>query len=159
MGVRRRYLWFVAGWTLLVALLMLAVPLALRSRLPDPIAVEWSYSGEPEDSSSLRDFLFGQLVWWGVVAGVWSVFGLGGVLQRRGLAWAGAALGVFGSTMLGTVVLTAVANLDAPSFRDAVDPPGSGWLLLGGALAGWVGWRLGDRGASAPTGHDVGAVR
>lgn len=87
MGVRRRYLWFVAGWTLLVALLMLAVPLALRSRLPDPIAVEWSYSGEPEDSSSLRDFLFGQLVWWGVVAGVWSVFG--SAACSSGAGWPG----------------------------------------------------------------------
>lgn len=158
MGVRRRYLWFVAGWTLLVALLMIAIPLALSSRLPDPITVEWTFSGAPEDSSPLRDFLSGQLVWWLVVAAVWSVFGLGGVLKRRGLAWAGAALGVFGSTMLGTVVLTTLANLDAPSYRDAVDPPGSGWLLLAGALAGWLGWRLGSRSAE-PTDRGVGAVR
>ncbi|KAA5832617.1 hypothetical protein ABT337_13495 [Saccharopolyspora hirsuta] len=158
--MRRRYLWFVGGWTLLVALLMLAVPMAVSSRLPDPIAVEWTFSGAPEDSSPLRDFLFGKLVWWLVVAAVWSVFGLGGVLQRRGLAWAGAALGVFGSTMLGTVVLTTVANLDAPSFRDVVDPPGSGWLLLAGALAGWLGWRLGSRSAEVPpTDRGVGAVR
>ena len=70
------------------------------------------------------------------------------MLQRRGLAWAGAALGVFGSLMLGTVVLTTVANLDAPDFRDATDLNGQGWLLLGGALAGWLGWRLGSQSGS-----------
>lgn len=147
MGVRSRYLWFVGGWTLLVALLMVLVPLLLRARLPEPLAVEWASSGAPESASSLRDFLFGKLVWWLAVAGVWSVFGVRGVLQRRGLAWAGAALGVFGSLMLGTVVLTTVANLDAPDFRDAAELTGQGWLLLGGALAGWLGWRLGSQSA------------
>ncbi|MDA3629552.1 hypothetical protein [Saccharopolyspora oryzae] len=160
MDVRRRYLWFVGGWTLLVALLMLLVPTALRARLPEPITVEWTFSGAPEDSSPLRDFLFEELVWWLVVAAVWSVLGFGGVLKRRGLAWASAALGAFGATMLGTVVLTTVANLDAPSFRDAIDPPSSGWLLLGGALAGWLGWRLGSRSeGTPPTDRDVSAVR
>ncbi|MER7010142.1 hypothetical protein ABT324_01765 [Saccharopolyspora sp. NPDC000359] len=158
--MRRRYLWFVGGWTLLVALLMLAVPMSVSSRLPDPIAVEWTFSGAPEDSSPLQDFLLNKLIWWLGVAAVWSVFGLGGVLRRRGLAWAGAALGAFGAAMLGTVVLTTVANLDAPSFRDVVDPPGSGWLLLAGALAGWLGWRLGSRSPELPpTDRGVGAVR
>ncbi|GAA0534397.1 hypothetical protein GCM10011581_08040 [Saccharopolyspora subtropica] len=147
MGVRRRYLWFVVGWTVLIAVGMVAVPLALRSRLPEPLAVEWASSGAPESSSSLRDFVFGKLVWWLVVAAVWSVFGVRGVLRRQGLALAGAALGVFGALMLGTVVLTAVANLDAPDFRDAAELHGQGWLLLGGLLAGWLGWRLGRRGA------------
>ncbi|MBB5155443.1 hypothetical protein [Saccharopolyspora phatthalungensis] len=147
MSVRSRYLWFVGSWTLLVALLMIAVPVLLRARLPEPIAVEWASSGAPESSSTLRDFLFGKLVWWLAVAAVWSVFGIRGVLRRRGLAWAGAALGVFGSLMLGTVVLTAVANLDAPDFRHAADLTGQGWLLLGGPLAGWLGWRLGSNSA------------
>ncbi|MCI2423800.1 hypothetical protein MOQ72_40990 [Saccharopolyspora sp. K220] len=154
MSVRSRYLWFVGGWTVLVALLMVAVPLALRARLPEPIAVEWASSGSPESSSSLRDFLFGKLVWWLVVAAVWSVFGVRGVLRRRGLAWAGAALGVFGSLMLGTVVLTTVANLDAPDFRDAAELTGQGWLLLAGPLAGWLGWRLGSRSAQEPAATD-----
>jgi membrane-associated PAP2 superfamily phosphatase len=153
-SVRSRYLWFVGGWTVLVALLMVAIPLTLRTRLPDPIAVEWASSGAPESSSSLRDFLFGKLVWWLVVAGVWSAFGFRGVLRRRGLAWAGAALGVFGALMLGTVVLTTVANLDAPDFRHAAELTGEGWLLLAGPLAGWLGWRLGSRSAPEPAAVD-----
>ncbi|MEU5848980.1 hypothetical protein [Saccharopolyspora shandongensis] len=147
MSVRSRYLWFVGGWTVLIALLMIAVPLLLRTRLPEPIAIEWTSSGAPKSSSSLRDFLFDKLVWWLAVAGVWSVFGVRGVLRRRGLAWAGAALGVFGSLMLGTVVLTTLTNLNAPDFRDTVDLHAQGWLLLGGALAGWLGWRLGSQSA------------
>ncbi|SFS36803.1 hypothetical protein [Saccharopolyspora flava] len=145
MRIRSRYLWLITGWTLLVAVLMLAVPMALRARLPEPIAVEWTASGTPETSSSLRDFLLGKLVWWLVVAAVWGALVLRGVLRTRATAVAGAVMAVFGWVMLGTVVLTTWANVDAPDFRDAGELSGQGWLLLGALPAAWAGWRFGGR--------------
>lgn len=145
MRIRSRYLWLITGWTLLVAVLMLAVPLAVRARLPEPIAVEWTSTGSPESSSSLRDFLLGKLVWWLVVAAVWSALVLRGVLRERATALTGAVLAVFGWVMLGTVVLTTMANLDAPDFRDATELAGEGWLLLGALPVAWVGWRFAGR--------------
>ncbi|MFC7340854.1 hypothetical protein [Saccharopolyspora griseoalba] len=147
MGIRRRYLGWVAGWTLLVGVLMVAVPLLVRARLPEPIAVEWSVVGVPESSSSLRDFLFGKVVWWVVVAGVWAVLAWRGVLRGRGLALTGAVLAVFGWVLLGTVVLTTIANLDAPRFREASELTGTGWLALTAAPIAWFGWRMGARAA------------
>ncbi|RRO16260.1 hypothetical protein EIL87_14550 [Saccharopolyspora rhizosphaerae] len=145
MRVRSRYLWLITGWTLLVAVLMLTVPMAVRARLPEPIAVEWTSTGTPESSSSLRDFLLSKLVWWLVVAAVWSALVLRGVLRERGAALTGAVLAVFGWVVLGTVVLTTVANLDAPDFRDATQLDGEGWLLLGALPVAWAGWRFGGR--------------
>ena len=147
MGIRRRYLGWVAGWTLLVGVLMVAVPLLLRGRLPEPIAIEWSIVGVPKSSSSLRDFVFGKVVWWFVVVGVWTGLAWRGVLRGRGLALTGAVLVVFGWVLLGTVVLTTVANLDAPEFREASELAGTGWLALTTAPVAWLGWRLGARAA------------
>jgi membrane-associated PAP2 superfamily phosphatase len=137
--------WLIAGWTLSVAVLMVAVPLLVGARLPEPIAVEWTSTGSPESSSSLRDFLVGKLVWWLVVAAVWSALVLRGVLRARATALAAAVMAVFGWVMLGTVVLTTIANLDAPDFRDATELSGEGWLLLGALPVAWAGWRVGGR--------------
>lgn len=145
MRIRSRYVWFIAGWTLSVAVLMVAVPLLVGARLPEPIAVEWTSTGSPESSSSLRDFLVGKLVWWLVVAAVWSALVLRGVLRERATALAAAVMAVFGWVMLGTVVLTTIANLDAPDFRDATELSGEGWLLLGALPVAWAGWRVGGR--------------
>jgi membrane-associated PAP2 superfamily phosphatase len=143
--IRSRYVWFIAGWTLSVAVLMVAVPLLVGARLPEPIAVEWTSTGSPESSSSLRDFLVGKLVWWLVVAAVWSALVLRGVLRERATALAAAVMAVFGWVMLGTVVLTTIANLDAPDFRYATELSGEGWLLLGALPVAWAGWRVGGR--------------
>lgn len=145
MRIRSRYVWFIAGWTLSVAVLMVAVPLLVGARLPEPIAVEWTSTGSPESSSSLRDFLVGKLVWWLVVAAVWSALVLRGVLRERATALAAAVMAVFGWVMLGTVVLTTIANLDAPDFRDATELSGEGWLLLLALPVAWAGWRVGGR--------------
>jgi hypothetical protein len=142
---RARYLLLLGGWTALVAVVMVAVPMAVRTRLPDPIAVEWGFSGAPEGSSDLLDFLLTRLVWWALIAALWGAFALRGVLPRRALAWVGAALGVFGVLMVGTVVLTIAANIDVADFRDAEETRGYGWMLLGSVAAGWLGWRLGRR--------------
>ena len=147
MGIRGRQLAWVAGWTLLVVLLMVAVPLLLRSRLPEPLAVEWSMVGVPESSSSLRDFVFGKVVWWLVVVGVWVGLVWRGVLRGRGLALAGAVLALFGWVLLGSVVLSTIANLDAAEFREASELTGTGWLALTAAPVAWLGWRLGARAA------------
>lgn len=145
MRIRNRYVGLIGGWTLFVAVLMLAVPLMVGARLPEPIAVEWTATGTPESSSSLRDFLVGKLLWWLVVAAVWSALVLRGVLRKRGEELAGAVMAVFGWVMLGTVVLTTLANLDAPDFRDATGLAGEGWLLLGALPMAWAGWRFGGR--------------
>lgn len=145
MRIRSRYVWLIAGWTLSVAVLMVSVPLLVGARLPEPIAVEWTSTGSPESSSSLRDFLVGKLVWWLVVAAVWSALVLRGVLRERATELAAAVMAVFGWVMLGTVVLTTIANLDAPDFRDATELSGEGWLLLGALPVAWAGWRVGGR--------------
>lgn len=145
MRIRSRYVWLIAGWTLSVAVLMVSVPLLVGARLPEPIAVEWTSTGSPESSSSLRDFLVGKLVWWLVVAAVWSALVLRGVLRARATALAAAVMAVFGWVMLGTVLLTTIANLDAPDFRDATELSGEGWLLLGALPVAWAGWRVGGR--------------
>lgn len=145
MGIRRRYLGWVAGWALLVVVLMVAVPLLVRSRLPEPIAVEWSFVGVPKSSSALRDFVFGKVAWWLVVVGVWVGLVWRGVVRRRGVALTGAVLAVFGWALFGSVLLITIANLDAPEFRAASELTGHGWVVLTAAPIAWLGWRLGRR--------------
>ncbi|GAA4886964.1 hypothetical protein [Saccharopolyspora cebuensis] len=152
MNSRARFLVATGSWTLLVAVVMVAVPVLLRGRLPDPIAVEWTYSGTPEGSRFLGDYLFGNVLWWLVIAAVWALLGVRGVIRRRGRSWVAAALGAFGVVMLGTVVTTVLANLDAGSFQNAAERAGHGWLLLGAAFAAWAGWRLAGRDQGGPAG-------
>ncbi|GIH94586.1 hypothetical protein ACFFMN_19315 [Planobispora siamensis] len=148
-----------AVWGSLVTAVMVAVPLALRDRLPDPMATHWSGGSVPDDSKSFTVNLVVDLTLWGVV---WIVL-LAAALHGAGLrtriirinwwaflfGWAVFALGVQGSTLY--------ANLDAATWREAELPP---WMIFAVLLAGFaVGALAGYLGRGAPdpaTGRPAG---
>ncbi|SEL19019.1 hypothetical protein [Nonomuraea pusilla] len=134
-----------ASWGLLVATLLAGVPLALRDRLPDPLATHWSGS-VPDGSMSFTVHVLSDLGLWALLWG--SAFGIalyGRALRRRlsrTYFWGGLFGG--GVFVLGVAASSLAANLDAPTWSDARMP---GWhvaLVLGlaaatGALAGRLG--------------------
>ncbi|WP_449066052.1 hypothetical protein [Planomonospora algeriensis] len=146
-----------ALWGALVTAALVAVPLALRDRLPEPVAVHWSGGSVPDRSMPLAGDIATGLALWGVA---W-VFLLGAALHGTALrgratrahwwgflfGWAVFALGVQGSTLL--------ANLDAGDWRRALLP---GWAVLAvlgaavavGVFAGWLGRGEPDRAPDRP---------
>ncbi|MFF3439713.1 DUF1648 domain-containing protein [Streptosporangium sp. NPDC002721] len=143
MGLRARFLSIAAGWIALVTAALIAAPLALRDRLPDPIATHWGANGAPDNSMPFVMALLFQAGLWALLAGgAWSAALTGASLLRRrssrmGL---GALLGGVGLFFLGLQVVTLVANLDAPDWERAA---GLGWSALlavaGLVLGGWLG--------------------
>ncbi|RBQ16327.1 hypothetical protein DP939_30645 [Spongiactinospora rosea] len=140
--IHRRALLVALPWGLLVIAALLALPLALRSRLPDPMAVHWTLDGVAD-----RTLPFGPAVSLGVA--VWGVTWLallavaarGTMLSRRQgrMLWWGLLSGgaVFSFGMQLTTVL---ANLDG-----APGAPGL-WAVLvmvaasaAGVPAAWLG--------------------
>lgn len=79
-GVRARFLLAAAAWTVLVAAVLLAVPLAFPGRLPDPLAGHWGPSGRPDRSMPLSALTLAALVWVVVVGG--CIVGLARVRGR-----------------------------------------------------------------------------
>ncbi|MBG0816244.1 hypothetical protein [Planomonospora sp. ID82291] len=146
-----------ALWGALVTAVLVAVPLVLRDRLPEPVAVHWSGGSVPDRSMSFVGDLATGLALWGVA---WA-FLVGAALHGAALrarptrvhwwgflfGWAVFALGVQGSTLL--------ANLDAGHWRRALLP---GWTVLAvlgaavavGVLAGWLGRGEPDRAPERP---------
>ncbi|MER6945534.1 hypothetical protein ABT294_16040 [Nonomuraea sp. NPDC000554] len=135
-----------AAWGLIVAAAITGVPLALRDRLPDPMAVHWGLELVPDRAASLTSNVLSSLAMWGVL---WlSLLGValhGKVFQRRlGRIYFWGALFGFGVLALGTVGSTLLTNLDAPSWTQARL---EGWQVglvvcaaLGAALlAGYLG--------------------
>ncbi|MFJ2029207.1 hypothetical protein [Streptosporangium sp. NPDC087985] len=142
---RGRTLTVAIVWGALVAALLIAVPLALRDRLPDPLATHWSGS-TPDGHMSFAGNLVFDLGLWAVA---W-IFLLGTALRRRTsgarlwrvywwgflFGWAVLALGVMGSILY--------ANLDVADWHQATMPV---WLIVAvvgaaagaGVLAGWLG--------------------
>ncbi|MEV1241340.1 hypothetical protein ACIBO2_08240 [Nonomuraea sp. NPDC050022] len=135
-----------AAWGLIVAAALVAAPLALRGRLPDPLAVHWRSGLVPDGEHSFTAFLVVSVVTWGVA---WAVlFGVavnGKAMERRlsRMYWWGslAGMGVFALGMSGATLL---ANLDVPTWREA-DLEGRTVLVVIGAalaaalLAGYLG--------------------
>lgn len=143
MGLRARVLSIAAGWVALVTTVMVAVPLALRDRLPDPIATHWGPSGAPDNSMPFTAALLFQAGLWVLLAGGALAFALAGVtlLRRRASRMGlGALLGGAGLFFLGLQAVTLRANLDAPGWGQAA---GLGWDALlavaGLLLGGWLG--------------------
>ncbi|MEV0163550.1 DUF1648 domain-containing protein [Nonomuraea fuscirosea] len=134
-----------AVWWLAVTAVLILAPLALRDRLPDPMATHWGSAGTvPDGSSSLTGHVVTSSVTWAVM---WLVLF---ALTRRGQArrafrstWWGCLFG-FGTLMLGLTASTLSVNLDAPGWRAAELPV---WhvplVLLGMVAAGLVAARLG----------------
>jgi|GEM_PF-6368682 len=75
-GLRARFLSIAIGWFALVTVALIAAPLALRDRLPDPIATHWGPSGGPDDSMPFLVSLLFQVGLWTLLAGGALVFAL-----------------------------------------------------------------------------------
>ncbi|WP_084965630.1 hypothetical protein [Thermoactinospora rubra] len=131
-------------WGLAVTTVLVAVPLALRERLPEPLATHWS--GRPDGSMPLALFL-------ALSAGLWlPAWGIllaallrGRVLDHRSgrAQWWGLLAGI-GVLPAGMSLVTLLANLDATSWREAA-PLGPEFLVpvvaavAAGAAAGYLG--------------------
>ncbi|MCF6475461.1 DUF1648 domain-containing protein [Nonomuraea sp. MG754425] len=114
----------IAGvWWLLVAAALLLAPLALRDRLPDPMATHWGTTGSvPDGSSSLTGFVITiQVIW----AGLWVLFFLLGrqarVRRPARMTFSACVFGT-GVLMLSVAASTLSVNLDAATWRDALLP-------------------------------------
>ncbi|TYB61057.1 DUF1648 domain-containing protein [Nonomuraea sp. PA05] len=141
-------------WWLFVAAALLLAPLALRDRLPDPLATHWGTSGSvPDGSSSLTGYLITtQLLW----AGLCLVFLLlGRARDRRAARMTSAAcVWALGVLLLGAGASTLAVNLDAATWRDALLP---GWHIplaiaaaaVAGALAAYLSRGAPDEQSSA----------
>ncbi|GAB3282055.1 DUF1648 domain-containing protein [Parasphingorhabdus pacifica] len=126
MTFRKTFLLVAGLWVVLVSAVHLAIPLLLSDRLPDPIAMHWGPSGEPDGAGSLWLVTGLGLVLWLALAG-------GGMLATRApkrtarYAWPVAAL-LFGSLFsVGITASTVWANLDAGSWQQARS---LGWQVL-----------------------------
>lgn len=133
-------------WGAFVTAVLVAVPLVLRDRLPDPLAVHWNGGSTPDRHLSFTGDLLAGLLLWGVV---WAAL-IGFALHRTALStrlgrahWWGFLAGwpVFA---LGVQGLTLYANLDVADWRRAVLPGWAVVVVLGsagvaGVLAGLLG--------------------
>ncbi|MGJ6961532.1 DUF1648 domain-containing protein [Streptosporangium sp. G11] len=143
MGLRARFLSIAAGWFALVAAALVAAPLALRDRLPDPIATHWGPSGSPDGSMPFTASLLLQVGLWTLLAGGAWVFALAGSMTfgRRASRMAlGALLGGAGLFFLGLQAVTLAANLDVPDWGRAAELGWGALLAVAGlVLGGWLG--------------------
>lgn len=144
MGQRARFLSVAAGWSVLVAAVLVAAPLTLRDRLPDPIATHWGgSSGAPDGSMPFTASLLFQVGLWVLISGVLCAIALvnAGMLRNRANRMAlGAVLGGGGPFFLGLQATTLSANLDVPDWRQAGHLGWSALLVVAALLlGGWLG--------------------
>jgi Protein of unknown function (DUF1648) len=142
-GLRARFLSAAAGWSVLVAAVLIAAPLTLRDRLPDPIATHWGPSGVPDGSMPFTASVLFQAGLWVLISGVCCAFALAnaGMLRRRASRMAlGAVLGGIGPFFLALQAITLSANLDAPDWGQAGHLGWSAPLVVAALLlGGWLG--------------------
>lgn len=142
------------GVVALVAVLVVVPALALRDRLPDPLATHWGLTGQPDGKTSFTVAVVGFVGLWGLMAGVlFAIFAAAGqVTHRTYRAWFSGMLAGTGIFIGGLALLTIEANLDRSSWEDA-GPVGLGQValvLLAAVLMGAVGGLLGRRGPHVP---------
>lgn len=149
---RRRFLLLLGGWTVLVSVALVAVPLVFRNRLPDPLAGHWGPSGRPDGTMSFAAFMFVVPVWLLIAMCCLGMAVRDRPLPRRAtrtrlttvLAWAAAFL-------LGTQALTIGANLDKGHWTQASPLSWQVIPMLAGAIAvGALGWLVGRLGPGDP---------
>ncbi|MER7010140.1 DUF1648 domain-containing protein [Saccharopolyspora sp. NPDC000359] len=160
MTYRTRFLAASGLWALAVTAALLAGTLAVRDRVPDPLASHWGFSGAPDGSTSFAGLLAVQLISWLVIALVAVAVGARGAQRRALRASTAAILGAGAVFVIGLSALTTWANLDAADWRQASPLPV--WqvlpVLAGTALGGWLGWWVGNRGPDARPAEDDAEV-
>ncbi|MFF5243129.1 DUF1648 domain-containing protein [Streptosporangium sp. NPDC000095] len=143
MGLRARFLSIATAWFGLVTVALIAAPLALRDRLPDPVATHWGASGAPDNSMPFLVSLLFQVGLWTLLAGgaLGFAFVNTAMFRRRTSRMAlGAGLGGAGLFFPGLQIVTLMANLDAPHWRQADDLGWGALLAVAGlVLGGWLG--------------------
>ncbi|MER7767390.1 DUF1648 domain-containing protein [Kitasatospora sp. NPDC096140] len=136
-------LWAALAWSVGVLALLVALPLAARHRLPDPLATHWG-GRDPDGSMSLTGAVL-------VPALLWLVLVLvSALLQRycgeRTPGCGAAALASGGVLLTGAQTAVVHANLDRARWQDAA-PMGIEvvLVLLATAAAGVLAWLAGRR--------------
>ncbi|MER7583374.1 DUF1648 domain-containing protein [Kitasatospora sp. NPDC097691] len=148
----RGALWAALAWSLGVLALLVALPLAARHRLPDPLATHWG-GRDPDGSMSLTGAaLFPALLWLVLVL-------VSALLQRycgeRTPGCGAAALAAGGVLLTGAQTAVVHANLDRARWQDAA-PMGVEvvLVLLATGAAGVLAWlasrRFGHRAEARP---------
>ncbi|MEU9041602.1 MULTISPECIES: DUF1648 domain-containing protein [unclassified Kitasatospora] len=148
----RGALWGAAAWSVGVLALLVALPLAARHRLPDPLATHWG-GRDPDGSMSLTGAAL-------FPAGLWLVLVLvSALLQRycaeRSPGCGAATLAAGGVLLTGAQTAVVHANLDRARWQDAA-PMGIEVVLVlvatavAGALAWLAGRRFGGRAEERP---------
>ncbi|MFC6410518.1 hypothetical protein [Planobispora longispora] len=154
---RGRAVAVAAVWGVLVTATLAAVPLALRDRLPDPMATHWSGGSVPDGNMSFTGNLVVAVALWAVIWATLLGLALHGAVLRGRLPrvhWWGFLFGGAGFA-LGMEGVTLNANLDAATWREALLP---GWHVAAviavsaaaGALAGYLGRGEPDRAPVRP---------
>lgn len=154
--MEKRRATIVAGWVVLVTAVLVAVPLPVWSRLPEPMAVHWS-GGAPDGAMSRTANLLLMLVLWLAVTAIMVTVDVYGNRSADRSSIAGRArrislpmLAGYGVLLVGVRLWTVWANLDRANWHDAAR---SGWTfvltVLAGLAAGYAGWVL-DRRIAPP---------
>ncbi|MEV0202136.1 hypothetical protein [Nonomuraea sp. NPDC050691] len=143
-----------ALWGLAVSVTLAAGPLVLRHRLPDPLAVHWGAGLGPDRSMPLAASATVGVALWAVV---WvALLAIAPAVSGRRSARAGWWGALAGSSVLVLAMeaTTLLANLDAPSWREARL---SGWLFAAAPVvavaAALLAVRLGRGEADGLTGE------
>ncbi|WP_336210596.1 hypothetical protein [Nonomuraea sp. LPB2021202275-12-8] len=137
-----------AVWGVVVIAVLIATPLAVRGRLPEPMATHWGLGMAPDRAMSFTAYLVMSVALWAVIWLLLLVSAVRGLSRRSGRAgwWAllaGGSLFAFG--MSGTTLL---ANLDAASWTGARLPGWAPFVVAGVPLA--VAMLAGYLGRGAP---------
>ncbi|GII60036.1 hypothetical protein Skr01_01210 [Sphaerisporangium krabiense] len=145
-----------AGWAALVTVVLVAVPLALRGRLPDPLATHWDVSGSPDGAMSFWAWFAMEAALWAllVACAARGVLRAGAVARGAAAATRGRAAGALfaggGVFLLAQQWATLAANLGNPDWRDAAP---LGWRAVLVPAAAIAAGALGVLVASAGAGE------
>ncbi|WP_405151932.1 DUF1648 domain-containing protein [Sphaerisporangium sp. NBC_01403] len=153
MSHRPRFLLVAGAWVAAVTGALVAVPLVLRDRLPEPLATHWGLSGEPNGAMSFWTALLTQVGTWALIAAVasFSLLRRDAVLHRARRRAAGALLGGGGGFVAALQGMTLAANLDRPGWHAAGRLDWQVLLAVGAAVAGGaLGWLAASPGPDEP---------
>ncbi|MFE3448123.1 hypothetical protein ACFXJ8_04230 [Nonomuraea sp. NPDC059194] len=157
MTSRNRALLATGVWGLTVSAVLVALPLAVRDRLPDPIATHWSGSVPDGSMSFTQNLLFTAAMALAALALMAGIALHGRAFERRlsRAYWWGGLFG-WGCLVIGMELSIVFANLDIPVWTQARNV---GWHVVAvltvaaavGVLAGFL--LRGEPDQSAPDGE------
>ncbi|MFI2201890.1 DUF1648 domain-containing protein [Streptomyces sp. NPDC020192] len=133
--------WGTAGWVAAVTALLVGLPWAAHSRLPDRLATHWSGGDTPDGSMPL----------WAnslLPAGIWLLISLAVSVRRRrswptARPWRAIALAPTGVVLVGAQASIVLANLDHTDWHQARQPAWVVALILALTAAALVlAWRM-----------------